>query len=157
MEDQEISIFPERKVTYANFWQRLAAVLLDGLILWIPDMVIRWIMGNHNLIMETYKHDVTAAAIITTFLTALIGWLYCSLMESGPSQATVGKQALNLKVTDLAGNRISFSKATGRHFGKYLSTLILFLGYFMMVEDRRKQTLHDKMAGTLVVKKNPVF
>ena len=75
-----------------------------------------------------------------------------ALQESGPNQATLGKKALGLKVTSLTGDRISFGQATGRFFGKYVSAIILFIGYLMMIWDDRKQTLHDKMAGTLVVK-----
>jgi uncharacterized RDD family membrane protein YckC len=59
---------------------------------------------------------------------------------------------LGLKVTTTNGERISFGQATGRHFGKYISTIILFIGYLMMIWDDKKQTLHDKMANTLVVK-----
>jgi len=65
---------------------------------------------------------------------------------------TLGKRALGMRVTTLDGDRISFARATGRHFAKYLSTIILLIGYLMMVWDSRKQTLHDKMAETLVVK-----
>jgi len=78
-------------------------------------------------------------------------WLYYALQESGPRQATLGKRALDIKVTNEQGGRISFGQATGRHFGKYLSMLILFIGYLMMLWDDRSQTLHDKMAGTFVV------
>lgn len=67
--------------------------------------------------------------------------------------ATLGKKALGIKVTDMYGERITFAQATGRHFGKIISTVILFIGYFMMLWDDRSQTLHDKIAGTLVVEK----
>jgi uncharacterized RDD family membrane protein YckC len=50
------------------------------------------------------------------------------------------------------GHRISFANASGRFFGKYVSAIILLIGYLMMLWDDKKQTLHDKMAGTLVVK-----
>ena len=83
----------------------------------------------------------------------LIGWLYSALLESSPNQATVGKMALGIKVTDLDGERISFGRATGRHFGKILSFLILCIGYLMVAFTERKQGLHDLMAGTLVVDK----
>jgi uncharacterized RDD family membrane protein YckC len=55
-----------------------------------------------------------------------------------------------LKVTDLNGQRISFERATGRHFAKWLSSLILFIGYIMAGFSERKQALHDLLAGTLV-------
>jgi uncharacterized RDD family membrane protein YckC len=74
-------------------------------------------------------------------------------MESSPQQATLGKMALGLKVTDLQGERLSFARATGRYFGKIVSSLILFVGFMMAGWTEKKQALHDIMAGTLVVKK----
>jgi uncharacterized RDD family membrane protein YckC len=74
-------------------------------------------------------------------------------MESAPQQATLGKMALGLKVTDLQGEPISFARATGRYFGKIVSSLIFFVGFMMTGWTEKKQALHDIMAGTLVVKK----
>ena len=84
-------------------------------------------------------------------INIVASWLYSSLQESGPNMATIGKKAMNIKVTDMDGGRISFGQATGRHFGKIISGIILLIGYFMMLWDEKSQTLHDKMAGTLVV------
>jgi uncharacterized RDD family membrane protein YckC len=74
------------------------------------------------------------------------------LMESSAKQATVGKMALGLVVTDLNGNRITFARATGRYFGKALSSLILHIGYLMAGFTPKKQALHDIIAECLVVK-----
>jgi uncharacterized RDD family membrane protein YckC len=75
-------------------------------------------------------------------------------MESSEKQATIGKMALGIQVIDASTlGRVSFGKATVRHFGKILSGLILLIGYLMMLWDDRSQTLHDKLAGTLIVKK----
>jgi uncharacterized RDD family membrane protein YckC len=83
----------------------------------------------------------------------LIGnWIYEASMESSTKQATVGKMALGLKVTDLEGRRISFARATGRHFAKLISGIILLIGYIMAGFTERKQALHDMIAGTLVVR-----
>lgn len=75
-------------------------------------------------------------------------------MESGKNQATIGKMALSIKVTQLDGGRICFGKATGRYFGKIISAIVLFIGYFAMLWDEKSQTFHDMMAKTLVVKNN---
>lgn len=64
--------------------------------------------------------------------------------------------AVGLKVTDLKGARISFARATGRHFVQYLSAIILMIGFFMIGWTRYKQGLHDMIAGTFVYKKNHV-
>ena len=86
-------------------------------------------------------------------LGLFLGWLYFSLMESSPTQGTLGKMALGIKVTDLEGNQVGFGKATGRYFGKIISTLILLMGFIMVAFTEKKQGLHDMMAGCLVVNK----
>jgi len=80
-------------------------------------------------------------------------WLYYALMESSKHQATIGKLALGLKVTDMNGQRISFARATGRYFGKIISGMILLIGYIMAGFTEKKQALHDIMANCLVVKR----
>jgi uncharacterized RDD family membrane protein YckC len=81
----------------------------------------------------------------------IVGWVYFAGFESSHMQATPGKAALGLKVTDLNGNQIGFGTATGRYFGRILSG-ILYIGYIMVAFTERKQGLHDMLAGTLVVK-----
>lgn len=82
---------------------------------------------------------------------AVAAWLYFSVFESSRLQATPGKLALGIRVTDLEGNRIGFGRATGRFFSKIVSGLILDIGYIMAAFTSRKQALHDMMAGTLVI------
>jgi uncharacterized RDD family membrane protein YckC len=74
-------------------------------------------------------------------------------MESSPTQATVGKMVLGIKVTDGEGRRISFDRAIGRNLGKIISAMMLLIGYFMIDFTERKQGLHDIMAKCLVVVK----
>ncbi len=89
------------------------------------------------------------SAPILPFLT--INWLYHAVMESSAKQATLGKLLLQIRVTDSNGQRISFGKATARHFSKILSTSLLFIGFMMAGWTKKKQALHDKVAGCLVV------
>jgi uncharacterized RDD family membrane protein YckC len=93
-------------------------------------------------------HLVRVIAGVT--LSSCANWIYEAALESSSKQATLGKMALALKVTDLAGQRISFVRATGRHFAKILSGMILMIGYIMAGFTERKQALHDMIAGTLV-------
>ncbi|MBS1586167.1 MAG: RDD family protein [Bacteroidetes bacterium] len=136
-------IFPDRPVVYGTFWERFAASFIDGIIIGIPLAVIKYFTQHHFWGRNSAE---------TNLLNLVVNWLYSALMESGEGQATLGKRAMGLKVTDMAGGRISFGKATGRYFGKFVSAIILLIGYLMMLWDDKKQTLHDKMAGTLVVK-----
>jgi uncharacterized RDD family membrane protein YckC len=82
----------------------------------------------------------------------MMSWIYYALLESSVWQATIGKKLLGLRVTDLAGNRISFARASGRFFGKILSGMILGIGFLMAGFTQRKQALHDILAGCLVLR-----
>ncbi len=84
-------------------------------------------------------------------MSIAMGWLYFCYMESSESQATVGKQAMGLKVIGRNGERITMLNATGRYFGKILSAIILGIGFIMAGLDSRKQALHDKVADTFVI------
>ena len=137
-------IYYERKpVQYADFWQRVGAYFLDVLIIIIPLRLL-------ELMILGPRWGDNRAAISLITITA--NWLYAALQESGPYMATFGKRALGLKITDMDGHRITFGQATGRHFGKIISGLLIGIGYFMMLWDDKNQTLHDKIAGTLVLK-----
>lgn len=87
-------------------------------------------------------------------LVIVLDWLYFTAFEASSKQATPGKMALGIIVTDLKGNRISFGRANGRYWSKILSTAILLLGFIMIGFTEKKQGLHDIIADTLVLKKS---
>jgi uncharacterized RDD family membrane protein YckC len=122
---------------YGGFWVRVIASIIDGIIVGIVVGIL------------TLTTDDAARNSVST----IVGWLYFALMESWARQATFGKSLMNLAVTDEQGQRISFLRATGRHFAKIISAIILFIGFIMVAFDSRKQGLHDKLASTLVVQR----
>lgn len=131
-------------VEYAGFWRRLGAIIIDGLVL-----------GTAGAIL--YFASLAMFGILGFFaylFSWAIGWLYFALMESSRLQGTLGKMALGIIVTDMEGRRISFGRATGRHFGKILSGIILYIGFLMIAFTDKKQGLHDMLAGCLVIKKD---
>lgn len=150
-----MSIFPERKVVYGGFRRRWLAAILDVLILMIPGqlvlMVIRipWVS---ELDAGTSPLLASLLALINSVISLCFNWIYFALMESSHRQATVGKMALGLIVTNETGGRVTFGQATGRYFGRILSAIILLMGYFMNLWDPRRQTLHDKLSHCLVVR-----
>ena len=87
----------------------------------------------------------------------LVPWFYYASCEASPLQATPGKLALGLKVTDECGRRIGFGRASGRFFGKFLSGFILDIGYMLAGWTARKQALHDMLAGCCVVRKHDLL
>lgn len=137
-------------IGYASFGRRLLALLIDSLVLFGIGGVVGLVLGP--ILVESGAEGVPEDRLAADILGLLIGWLYYGLMESSARQATVGKMAMGIKVTDLKGDRISFARATGRHFGKILSGLILLIGYLMMLWSPQKQTLHDLIAGCLVTR-----
>ncbi len=138
-------------VEYAGFWRRFAAYIIDGLLLNALAFIIGLIMGGILIATDGKMDDYfTVVSYLIGFMLSLLYWGIC---ESSPMQATLGKLALGIKVTDLDGHRISFGRAAGRYLGKILSVLILCIGYLMIAFTEKRQGLHDMMAGTLVVKK----
>jgi uncharacterized RDD family membrane protein YckC len=129
---------------YAGFWKRLLASLIDGILMFIP------ILPLYILILVDPR---IIYFLIFYPLGLLLPWLYFAIMESSSRQATLGKMALGIVVTDTQGRQISFARATGRYFGKIISCLILYIGYLMIAFTQRKQGLHDIMAECLVVVK----
>ncbi len=154
-------------LSYAGFWLRVVAYLIDGLILGVPFlfvvMVFMFLLGGFGLVMrrnaiEPHASFALAGPMVLGIMTAILfliilKWLYFAGMESSQRQATFGKMAMSLRVTDLEGQRLSFGHATGRFFAKIVSSLIpLGIGYIMAGFTEKKQALHDMIAGTLVVR-----
>ena len=139
---------------YGGFWIRVVAALIDAVILRVvvaPVGVIFGGLGIAGTMSGLPHHGLAILGGGVTFILLLFGsWLYEAFMESSSYQATLGKMIFGMKVTDLNGNRISFERATGRHFAKWLSGMILGIGYMMVGFTERKQGLHDLLAGTLV-------
>jgi uncharacterized RDD family membrane protein YckC len=146
-------------VKYAGFWLRFVAFVIDCILISIVILGAEFVVqsiGRVDLGLRGGNYGVKAFGVafgIRHCIGTLVAWLYWARMESSSKQATLGKMALGLKVTDLQGERLSFARATGRYFGKIVSSLILFVGFMMAGWTEKKQALHDIMAGTLVVKK----
>lgn len=142
-------------VAYGGFWIRVVAAIIDGVLVRVVVSPIGAVFGLSGLAVGGFGHGGFLLAHLigggALFVLILAGsWLYEALMESSSYQATLGKMIFGMKVTDLYGNRISFARATGRHFAKILSGMILCVGFIMVGLSERKQGLHDLLAGTLV-------
>jgi uncharacterized RDD family membrane protein YckC len=144
---------------YAGFWKRFLAFLIDEGILFFGGAIVGVIL--ESVIGELFKGTLTPmgtrqaiARVIGYILGVSLNWLYYTLLESSSLQATIGKMALGIIVTDLNGNRISFARANARYWSKIISALILCIGYIMAGFTKKKQALHDIIAETLVVNKD---
>ena len=154
------------KVEYAGFWWRFLAYIIDDLIIgavsWIFALPILAIFGISMYSFseagmnpddaELLLIPIIMAGSSIGFLAIIVQWLYFALMESSKHQGTLGKIVLKINVTDVEGNRINFARATGRHFSKILSGMILMIGYIMAGFTEKKQALHDILASCYVIK-----
>jgi len=156
------------RVEYAGFWLRFLAFLIDNVVMGIAFVLILipliFLTGLGGFIGTIHPdedfNDVGIFMLIgLIFLAATVSlvftWLYHALMESSEWQATVGKKVLGLVVTDMAGQRVSFWRATARHFAKIITNMVpTFIGYIMAGFTEKKQALHDMLAGCLVLRRN---
>jgi len=127
-------------VRYASRLQRLGAWAIELIVVAAIFLVAMIFSGGSYF------------AVFVIALTAM--WLYFAGLESSPMQSTLSGRILGLRVADLAGEPISFNRATVRHFAMYFTALTPFaIGYLMAFWTKRRQTLHDYVSSTIVVKK----
>lgn len=152
---------------YAGFWLRFVAYLIDSVILGIVCMIlivvvvfasgIAAMIRNmpENPTPDMFLRGAFVLAILSLIaITTVITWLYYAWMESSPSQGTLGKMAMGLIVTDMQYRPVSFARASGRFFAKFITGLIpLCIGYIMAGFTAKKQALHDMIASCLVLRK----
>jgi uncharacterized RDD family membrane protein YckC len=120
----------------ASFFSRLAAAILDAIVVLVINTVVGLVIGRG----------------IASLVAIAVGIAYYGYLEGSESGQTLGKKALGIQVRDLrTGGAIGFSRGVIRYFGRILSAIPLLLGYFWMLWDSEKQTWHDKLAGAVVV------
>lgn len=163
---------------FAGFWRRAAAALIDTVIIFIAVFVLSLIWPGLGLMtistMQTENGFVTASdyspSLLGTIILTVLNWAYKALQEGSGLQATLGKRALGIKVTDLRGGRIGLARASYRAWPIWLpvvlgmvetlsliAVLIGFVACLMVAFTRYKQGLHDMMAKCLVVKRAARF
>lgn len=151
---------------YAGFWLRVVAAIIDGIVLGIPLGILAFLLILSAVPFIAHTHD--PMAVVVTILPRLFflliiylmaSWLYWALMESSSWQATLGKKALGLRVTDLAGARPTFGRASGRFFaGRGISCVPTIGGLYFLIDcimagfTEKKQALHDIIASCLVIR-----
>ncbi len=153
--------------SYAGFWWRVLAWIIDYLVQVLLIVLVVFVVVFVTVfiiifVSILFKIPIPASALSLTSIRAwsdafgfftgiVIDWLYYALMESSATQATLGKMVCGLRVTSSDGKRLSFLRATGRHYSKLLSSLTT-VGYLMPLWTLRKQSLHDKVSRTVVLR-----
>ncbi len=158
----------ETRYEYAGFLIRIMGWALDTLILTfllMPIFISLMTLSSFNSELANQTNQAkqisTSIHLIANFsfifvayiIPLIIQWLYFSLQYISKHQATIGMRAFGLKIISETGEPISFGRATSRYLASFLSGIIFFIGRFMMAFTPHKQTLHDIMAGTYVIRK----
>jgi len=136
--------------SFAGFWRRFVAYWIDWFIFFSIEL---FIAAARGIPLSARQQPEPAELAKGLLINLLVVWLYSATMECSPWQATIGKRAMDIYVTDQKGRRLGFGQASGRYFGKIISALILGIGFFMIAFTERKQALHDLLAGCLVVRR----
>lgn len=142
-------------LNYAGFGIRFVAWIIDFILTFIVGAILGAVLGVviAALAGSNALDARETARALGNILGIVLNWLYFSLMWTSPSQASLGMMATGLRVTDLNARRVTFGRATGRYFASILSGCLLGYGYLRIIWDDRKQSLHDQIAGTLVLRK----
>ena len=138
-------------MAYATFGDRFIAFLIDAVLIagvWYVLSVPLFItIGIDEGTQSRLARNTRTLCLIAASV------LYHTALDSSRWQGTVGKQALGIKIVDLAGRRISWSRAMARSFASLLSMIVIYMGYLAATSDRQVRTWHDRLAKTLVVKR----
>jgi uncharacterized RDD family membrane protein YckC len=155
---------PEVRLPAEPFIPRAIAFLIDCGILFVPILFLFvlcaltievqgwWEKTDHESMSQEWALLNRNFHRLLLLVAIGIGWLYAAGLECSRRQATIGKQWMGIKVTDAYGERLGFLQATGRYAAKYLSALPCFLGFMAALFSSRGLTLHDRLAGTRVVR-----
>ena len=147
-------------MTYAKVTQRVLAFFVDAMILVLLIAVAEafGVPVYDDMLIVDLPADETGAArkdvapsLFGLAVTIALVWGYYVGFEVSQYQATPGKIAMSIRVTDLAGNRVGILRATVRHFAKFVTVATGFIGFFLAIFTRKRQTLHDLIAGCLVI------
>jgi len=146
------------EIQYADFTERLLAAVIDGLLVIIvpfPVVIVSSWIGQSLAGGEDW--GLITGFCVGWIFVLVLAWIYFAIMESSSQQATLGKIVLGIIVTNGEQQRISFGKASKRYIGKIISIVTLGVGFIMIARTEKKQGLHDKIAGSFVLKKGQHF
>ena len=150
------------EVVYAGFWKRFAALTIDSTIVGMAYYAVMFAVllagglgGALSGQVDLQSGDLPpgfAVAMVVAYLTyPVISGLYYVLLESSSQQATLGKLAVGIKVTDARGERLGRAHALGRWVSHLVCYVTFYIGYLVVAFTERRQGLHDMVASTLVV------
>ena len=138
----------------AGFWIRAVAAIIDSFLVSLLEFVCSLLLAlAAGLVGGSLNQQGQAMMAIVTGLFAAVIAVFYYVFFTGYGGQTPGKMALRIKVIRTDGSAVSYGRAFLREVpGKFLSGILLGIGYLMVAFDRQKQGLHDKIANTYVIK-----
>ena len=133
---------------FASLDVRLLAVMIDFFLIFAIYCVIAAVV----VLFIDEKQMRIVVSLSGLAIIPVAKMIYSIIMESSARQGTWGKVLMGLKVSDEKGAPIAFGRSLIRNLSKFISTATVGLGYMMGFFDKKQQCLHDKIAGTLVIK-----
>ncbi len=136
---------------YAGFGRRLAAAIIDTVILGILAAILHYlIFGNSGLEIvigpEGFNIQSNSGWIEQLLFLVITVFMWIKFL------GTPGKLLLGCHVVDAESKQaLQLGQAILRYVGYFVSLLPLGLGFFWIIWDKRKQGFHDKIAGTVVI------
>jgi uncharacterized RDD family membrane protein YckC len=149
---QEESMPVVEEMRYAGFWVRVAASIIDTIILYMANIPIGFLSP---FMIERWKTSPSYFFIIQGNIM-LFGFIISAAYEIfliGKYGATVGKMVFHLRVVTADRKQLTYLRSLGRHFAKFISSIICGIGYIMIAFDKEKRGLHDYICQTRVIHK----
>lgn len=143
---------PDNRI-YAGFFVRLAAYIVDTIIVWAAMLIVRipvWITtisSPDNFFVKDFIFQYSIKDILFYIMQAAYFVLLTYFTGS-----TLGKKLFQIRVVSAEDRKMTFFEVTFREtVGRFLSALILSIGYIMIAIDKKKRGLHDILSDTNVV------
>ncbi len=141
---------PAPEPRFGGFWRRFATMWVDGVVMFFPTAIVRVLLGGS--VWDTSGLFDNGQVLLATMINLGLWWLYSAALESSPAQGTLGQQLLGLRVCDDRLRRISFLRATARYAAQWISILTCGIGYLVNLFTKKRQTLHDLVAGCVIAR-----
>lgn len=139
---------------YAGFWIRFASYLIDYIVMQIYGFALQLLLlGSATFFGGPDIEAMGVAAFVLYMALAIVGpaIYYIWFMGHPKTQGTPGMLATKLRIIRPDGARVTYLRAAGRYFASWISSVILMIGYLMMIWDEEKRTLHDRIADTRII------
>jgi len=151
-------VLSQRRYQYGGFWIRFAAVVVDGIILWvvnlIPNLLVLGAIGFNRRNPRDFMGILAAQGVLMLIYLA-VSFVY-ETGFIGRFGATPGKMVCQLQVINADGSKVSYQKAAARYGAKLINSFTLLIGYIMAAFDDEKRALHDRICDTRVIRKSAV-